>query len=136
MIQKVSAGGVIINEFNEAVLVFTDTLSWQFPKGGLEIDEDYLATALREIEEETSLTDIALHYKLPVYSRISHIDSNVSREIHYYLFTTNKQILTPTCEITACEWVAFENIEEKLTYKEDKEFFKKIKNKILDLHSK
>ncbi|HUC96479.1 MAG TPA: hypothetical protein VMR16_02310 [Candidatus Saccharimonadales bacterium] len=30
---KVESVGGIINEFDEVVIVFTDTKSWQFPKG-------------------------------------------------------------------------------------------------------
>ncbi len=67
--KKESAGGVIVNEKNEVVIVFTDTKSWQFPKGTVEKDEDYLKTAIREIEEETGLKNLKLIKKFPVYTR-------------------------------------------------------------------
>ena len=33
---KESAGWIIVNENNKVVIVFTDTKSWQFPKGTIE----------------------------------------------------------------------------------------------------
>ncbi len=36
IMHKESAGGVIVNENNEVVIVFTNTKSWQFPKGTVE----------------------------------------------------------------------------------------------------
>ena len=33
---------------------------WQMPQGGIDKDEDYLSAALRELEEETSITNVEL----------------------------------------------------------------------------
>lgn len=125
MIKKESAGGVIMNEFGELVLVFTDTQSWQFPKGGVEEGEEILSTALREIEEECGLKELTLVKKLPIYTRISR-DKSTSRDIHYFLFRASKKKLIPQAEVTACEWVPLAEVEAKLTYDEDKAFFREI----------
>jgi len=128
--KKESAGGIIVNELNEVVMVFTDTKSWQFPKGTVEKGEGYLKTALREIREETGLANLKLIKKLPRYTRISNDEGHkVYREIHYFLFNKRKQKLKPGAEVTACKWIPIADAEKKLTYKKDKEFFRKIKLK-------
>jgi 8-oxo-dGTP pyrophosphatase MutT (NUDIX family) len=119
-----SAGGVIINEFNEVVIVFTDTHSWQFPKGTVENNEKYLDTALREIEEETGLKNLEYVKPLPIYSRISTHEKDTRREIHYFLFKIQKQDLVPSAEVTQSKWVAIQKVDEELTYPEDKTFIK------------
>lgn len=121
-----SAGGVIINECDEVVIVFTDTHSWQFPKGTVEKNEKYLDTALREIKEETGLSNLEYINSLPIYSRLSTHEPNTSREIHYFLFKTQKQILNPSAEVSQCKWIAIQKVEEELTYPEDKTFIKGI----------
>lgn len=125
MIKKESAGGVILNEFGEIVVVYTDTHSWQFPKGGVEEGEEYLTTAIREVEEECGLHDLVLVKKLPVYTRISR-DGTTSRDIHYFLFRVSKKELVPQAEVTACGWVTLKDVEAKITYTEDKAFFRSI----------
>ena len=117
-----SAGGVILNELNEVVIVFTDTKSWQFPKGTVENGEKYLETAIREIWEETGLKNLEYVKELPVYSRVSTHEENTIRYIHYFLFYTKKQYLMPSSEVTECKWVPIDEVEKELTYDEDKKF--------------
>jgi bis(5'-nucleosidyl)-tetraphosphatase len=131
MKNKESAGGIILNEFDEVILVFTDTKSWQFPKGTVEKGESYLKAAIREIKEETGIEDIKPIKKLPVYTRLSNDrDKKILRDIHYFLFKTKKKELTSGAEVSDCEWISINNVEDKLTYKKDKEFFKSIKEQI------
>jgi 8-oxo-dGTP pyrophosphatase MutT (NUDIX family) len=129
MIKAESAGGIVVNQFNEVVIVFTDTLSWQFPKGTVEKGDDYIATAIREIEEETGLQSLKLIKKFPMYTRIS-TDKKVSRDIHYFLFQVEKLELRPGAEVTVCEWIPLSRVENMLTYEKDREFFNKIKSQI------
>ncbi len=62
-----------------------------------------------------------------MYTRVK---ENVSRDIHYFLFNVKKQELRPDAEVSACEWILIDKAEDKLTYKEDKEFFKRIKHEL------
>jgi len=123
-----SAGGVILNELNEVVIVFTNTKSWQFPKGTVEKDEQYLETAVREIWEETGLKNLEYIKELPVYSRVSTHEENTIRYIHYFLFRTHKQKLMPSAEVTDCKWIHIDKVDSELTYVEDKKFIMNIKD--------
>ncbi len=122
MIKMHSAGGIIINEFNEVAIVFTNTKSWQFPKGGIEPGETHAETAIREIQEETGLKDLTLVKKLPEYSRLSTLAKDTQLHIYYFLFRIKKQKLVPSAEISQCKWVAIDKVKNELTYPEDKKF--------------
>ena len=58
--------GVGVVLVNDSGLVFvaqridTDEPAWQLPQGGIDIGEDPLAAALRELEEETGITQAEL----------------------------------------------------------------------------
>lgn len=132
MIKMQSAGGVIVNEFNEVAIVYTNTKSWQFPKGGIEPGETHVQTAIREIKEETGLKNLELIKPLPLYSRISTHTNNTRLDISYFLFKVPKQALTPSLEVTDCKWVAIDEAHNELTYAEDKKFITDIKQNILD----
>ena len=56
--QTITAGGVIINEFEEIVIVNQNHDSWSLPKGHVEKNETLLEAANREIHEETGLLNI------------------------------------------------------------------------------
>ena len=129
-----SAGGVILNELNEVVIVFTNTKSWQFPKGTVEKGEQYLETAVREIEEETGLKNLEYVKELPIYSRVSTHEENTIRYIHYFLFHTHKQKLMPSAEVTDCKWIHIDKVDKILTYPEDKQFAKTVIGEINDIN--
>jgi mutator protein MutT len=132
MIKMHSAGGIIINELNEVAIVFTNTKSWQFPKGGIEPGETHAETAIREIQEETGLKDITLVKELPEYSRLSTLAKDTRLHIYYFLFRTKKQKLVPSAEISQCKWVAIDKAKDELTYPKDKKFIMAVKQSILD----
>lgn len=125
-----SAGGVVLNPSGEVAVVFTDTLSWQFPKGGVEVGENYLETAKREIEEETGIRDLSYVKQFPSYSRVSRNNDNVLRHIHYFFFKTDELVLVPSAEVTDALWLSLDAALEKLTYPEDREFFLGIRGEL------
>jgi len=134
MLKKYGAGGIVVNEFKEVALVLNPTMSWQFPKGTVEKGEDYLKTAKREIKEEIGLTVNEPIKKFKPYIRPSlYKNKRVMKEIHYFLFKIKKREIKPGAEIKECEWVSIDKVEEKITYEEDKKFFRDIKKIIFSL---
>jgi len=56
-------GIVVLNKNNKVFVakrIDTQKNFWQMPQGGVEVNEDYLAAAFRELEEETSIKNVDL----------------------------------------------------------------------------
>ncbi|HTQ63154.1 MAG TPA: NUDIX domain-containing protein [Puia sp.] len=54
-----AAGGIVINERNEILILFRRS-KWELPKGHLEKGESFEDCALREVKEETGLKNLAI----------------------------------------------------------------------------
>lgn len=117
-----SAGGVVIRRIGGAihVLLIRDPYkNWGLPKGHLEGSESPEAAALREVTEETGLTDLQLG---PRIDQIDWYFRLKGRLIHKYC--TFFLIVSPSGEavpehsegITECVWLALDDALDRITY--------------------
>ncbi|MFC1771248.1 NUDIX domain-containing protein, partial [Candidatus Margulisiibacteriota bacterium] len=95
-----SAGGIVINEKGEILIVNQNNLSWSLPKGHIDKDENPLTAAKREIYEETGIQQLDLIENLGKYSRYklskdNKDDQSEYKTIEMFLFKTNQQTLNP-----------------------------------------
>ncbi len=60
-----SAGGVVINQWGQILMIKRVDNLWQFPKGKKEPNENYEEAALREVKEETGLDNLTIIRHLP-----------------------------------------------------------------------
>jgi ADP-ribose pyrophosphatase YjhB (NUDIX family) len=127
------AGGIIKNEAGWiAVVSQLDGTFWTLPEGHVEELESTLEGALREIKEETGLTDVVFLKPLPTYSRnltgAGGIDvPNQERVIHLFLFSTTTQNLKPhDSDIYEAKWVKTSELVNTLSHPKDKEYVKSI----------
>jgi len=63
MIEATSAGAILFRdtrEEREYLLLKSRPGDWEFPKGGVEGDEELQQTAIREVEEEAGISDFRL----------------------------------------------------------------------------
>ena len=123
------AGGIIINEFKEVAIVNQNYDSWSLPKGHIDIGEDPLTAAKREIYEETGIKDLQYIKGLGSYSRYKigldgKDDLSELKIIHLFLFTSNQAKLVPKDPHNPfAMWANIEQVQEYLTHKEDVKFF-------------
>lgn len=91
--ERVSAGGVIVRIDRGNVFVALvhekGCAGYVLPKGGVDPGESLEAGALREIEEESGLTEIHLLGELAVLERLSEKKDKWSIN-HYFLYATDQ----------------------------------------------
>lgn len=82
-----AAGGILFNPHKGFLLLAKKNNEWDFPKGRTEkTDADLFATARREIQEETGITELAL---LPDWKHEEHYVLNgIPKQVTYWLFLT------------------------------------------------
>lgn len=127
------AGGVIYNKNKGIVIVNQNHDSWSLPKGHVEIGEEPKNAAIREIWEETGISENKLTYIAPLgfYERMkikkSELEKDELRTITIYLFTTEEESLhSHSAEIPEVRWVPINEVPDVLTHLKDKKFFKSI----------
>lgn len=137
--QTKSAGGIVINQDNQILLVQEFGEYWGLPRGHIEENEDVLATAEREIKEETGITKLTKIADLGSYTR-STFDSNglpnykeIKHITHFAFTTTQIEINPKDGDITDIGWFNPKEAEAMFINKEDLEFFKGAMNKVRGL---
>ena len=138
MLPRNTAGGIIMRADGEIALVWQNSNSWAFPKGGIEEGESVLEAARREIEEETGLgaADLQFIKELGSYTRYSigkdGTGEDTSRPAStrtLFLFTTDKTELTPQdAEVTEARFVSIDEALKMLTHPKDAEFLESVRD--------
>lgn len=134
--QETSSGGIIFYEENNTkyyALVLDAHNRWTFPKGKIAKGEDLRDAALREINEEVGLENVAL------YDKAGEIDVVVNepnkkprpKTIHLFHGETTKQDLkvTESPEIVDAAWIRESDVIDKLGYDQAKEIFQHLLQK-------
>jgi len=129
-----SAGGVVVNTEGKVLVVNQNGNSWSLPKGHIEIGENELGAAKREIYEESGVKDVIFIKPLLTYTRfgigLNPAEEDKSRlsEIKMFLFRTDYSgELNPIDpENPEARWVSKEEVVDLLTHPKDKKFFQKV----------
>ena len=123
------AGGIIINNKKQVVVVNQNHDSWSLPKGHIDPGESNLEAAKREIYEETGIKNVKLIKPLGNYGRYrigldGKNDKSEYKTIYIFLFYSNQTTLKPIDPINPeAIWVDFKKVTDILTHPEDKKFY-------------
>lgn len=120
--REVSAGGVVyrVEDGRALFLLIRDSYrNWGFPKGHLENSELPEAAALREVSEETGLTDLVLRGELSTIDWHFRFRGKLIHKIcHFFLMESENAATSPQREegITACKWVPIDEALALISY--------------------
>ncbi len=134
MNKVISAGGIIVrNNPNKQILltIFTHIKGLGFPKGHVEEGETFEQTAIREVTEETGLTELRIVKKLGIYSKIAteRDGTPVEKDIHVYLMESKNLDIHQEAE-EQYGWFGIDDAINQMAVDEDRNFLIKIQNEI------
>jgi 8-oxo-dGTP pyrophosphatase MutT (NUDIX family) len=103
-----AAGGLVQNSHKQVLLIFRRGF-WDLPKGKLDKGEKLEDCAVREVNEETGLTNISLHNPLTITYHTYHEGARfILKESHWFTMSINgdQQLIPQTEEgINDIKWV-------------------------------
>ena len=132
----VSSGGVVINGQRMVLVVNQNGTSWSLPKGHVDLGEEPLHAAIREIMEESGVDDLHFLRVLGAYGRFK-LGKNTGEDkqewkvLLFFLFKTKQNELNPKDpHHPQARWVHPDEVEALLTHPKDKAFYKSIRDQI------
>jgi bis(5'-nucleosidyl)-tetraphosphatase len=133
MLEERSAGSVIYRESPKGrlyLLLNYPSGHWDFVKGNIEDGETFKQTVLREIREETGITDITFvdGFEDKVEYHYQRGGQVIHKEVVFFLSNTKTDKVILSHEHRDYTWLNFNDALVKLTYKTAQNLFKKIKD--------
>jgi 8-oxo-dGTP diphosphatase len=130
--KTMKAGGVVVcDESGQKYVLLTHRTQfddWTFPKGHIEKDESEENASAREIEEETGLK-VLNGVKLPDIEYKNEANPR-GVIVKMFLYKTDKKQLSCNDDESEPHWVPIEEVEEKLSYQNLKDYFRSVEDKI------
>ena len=133
-----SAGGVVVRDIAQVphVLLIRDPYKkWGLPKGHTEDGETLEQTALREVAEETGLSDLELGPELVTIDWTFHArGERVHKYATFYLMYSERGDPVPEGQegITDTSWVRLDSAHEQVSYENATEVVRAAQKRLLD----
>ena len=132
MLEERSAGAILyLDSTDDKLYLLLNYPSghWDFVKGNIEKDETLKQTVLREIKEETGISQVNFvddfEDKIEYYYQRD--GELVHKEVIFFLAKTTTREVTLSDEHLDYTWLTFNDAIKKLTYKSAQKLLRKIK---------
>ena len=111
-----AGGGVVLNNKEEILFIYRRK-KWDLPKGKLDEAETIEECAIREVKEETGLSELTLGSLLITTYHLYIENEMILKETFWFEMTTNERALVPQAEegIKKAIWVHSNNIQFQLS---------------------
>lgn len=113
-----AAGGIVRNEKNQLLFIFRHG-KWDLPKGKVEPNESNESAALREVTEETGVTDLRLEQSAgTTYHTYEAFGCHFLKTTHWFFMRcAGNPTLTPQTEegISEIKWMDSNNLKEPMS---------------------
>jgi 8-oxo-dGTP pyrophosphatase MutT (NUDIX family) len=110
---------------------------WGFPKGHVEEGEDLMATALREVAEEVSITRLrpVSGFRERIAYRFDREGRPVDKEVILFLAAAEEPGAPSLGEVEAMRWLPYPAALEQLTHAEQREALRRAEAFLAGRHS-
>ena len=123
---ETSCGFILLN-FDSILLLQYPQGHWSFPKGHVEKDDaDHHSTALRELTEETGISDITIDSEWTQRTEYTFFRKGreTPKEVFWYLAETDELEVSLSHEHNNYLWLQFDEAEEQITFEQEKELLR------------
>ncbi len=125
MKREFSAGGVLLKDNKEVLLIKNPSNVWTFPKGLVEKGESPEETAMREVFEETGVKGDIIAYLGEISYFYYFKGEKIFKKVKFYLMKYVSGTPKPSWEVKETRFFSLKEAEKVLQYKGDKKIFKK-----------
>ncbi len=129
MLQEKSCGAVVFKKNSEIcyLLLRYEAGHWDFVKGNVELNESERGTVIRELKEETGITDARFieGFRVRIEYFYRRKGETVHKEVAFFLVEAKTSEVKLSFEHIDYEWLNYQQANEKLTFRNAKAVLEK-----------
>ena len=129
MFREKSCGAVVYLKNDEVkyLLLHYEAGHWDFVKGNVEPNETEQETVIRELREETGITDAKFieDFKEKIDYFYKRQGTTIHKEVIFYLMETQTETVKISYEHVGFIWLNYQQAMEKLTFKNARDVLQK-----------
>lgn len=129
---ETSCGFILVN-FDSILLLQYPQGHWSFPKGHVEEgDLDHHSTAIRELTEETGITNVTINegWSQRTQYTFRRKGKQIPKQVFWYLAETDQLEVSLSHEHTNFLWLEFEEAEQQITFEQEKDLLRSARERL------